>query len=93
MTRVERDGEGFVVDAVLVAEILGLSVAEVRAGMREGAIATRCEEGQGSDAGRWRLTFQHGGMARRLVIDENGTILRRSAFPLRSPAAPGSSSG
>lgn len=83
LPRVERDGDGFVVDAALVAEILGIGLAEVREGMRSGAITTRCEEGQGSDAGRWRLTFQHGGMARRLVVDAAGTILRRSAFPAR----------
>ncbi len=90
---IERNGDGFVVDAALVAEILGIGVAEVREGMRTGAITTRCETGEGSDAGRWRLTFHHGGVARRLVVDESGRVLRRSAFPLRNRETPGSASG
>ncbi len=87
MTRVERDGEGFVVDASLVAEILGLDVARVREGMQTGAITTMCEAGQGEDAGRWRLTFLHDGAACRLVIDAGGTVLRRSSFPVRTREA------
>jgi hypothetical protein len=93
VTRVERDGEGFVVDAALVAEILGIGLVEVREGMRSGAITTRCETGEGADAGRWRLTFHHGGVARRLVVDGSGTVLRRSAFPAPARAAPGGPSG
>jgi hypothetical protein len=84
---IERDGDGFVIDAALVAEILGIGVAEVREGMRSGAITTRCETGEGADAGRWRLTFHHGGVARRLVVDDGGRVLRRSAFPAPGRAA------
>lgn len=88
MAGVTRDGDGFVVEASVVAEVLGITEDEVRPGMQSGAITTICETGSGEDAGRWRLTFQHGGRAGRLVVDAQGTILRRASFPARRGKAP-----
>lgn len=81
MTGVTRDGDGFVVDAGLIADLLQLDAASVQAGMRSGAITTRCERGEGDDAGRWRLTIRSDDRAGRLVVDEAGAILRRSTYP------------
>ncbi|WP_111734479.1 DUF6522 family protein [Roseovarius amoyensis] len=87
MNAVTRDGDGFVVDAALLAEIFGLSEAGVRRGMRDGAITSRCETGTGSDAGRWRLTFTHGGRTCRLTVDEHGKVLFRASYDVsRRPA-------
>ena len=81
MAPLQRDGDGFVVDAALLAEAFGLSEAAIRQGMADGTITSRCETGVGEDTGRWRLTFRHGGRAVRLVVDETGEIRTRSSFP------------
>lgn len=80
MTVVERDEDGFVVEAALLVAAFGLTEEEVRKGMRDGAITTRCETGIDHDAGRWRLTFRHRNRAFRLLLDDAGTIIRRSEF-------------
>lgn len=80
MTGVERDGDSFVVDAAILADEFGLSEDDVRQGMRNGAITSRCETGVDEDAGRWRLTFHHGDRALRLVVDEAGEVITRSRF-------------
>lgn len=91
MTRIERAGEGFVVPAQILAEAFGIDEAEVKAAMREGALTSRCEMGEGADAGRWRLTFRHCNRALRLIVDAEGRILKRVSYPVRSgtSAAPG----
>ena len=43
------------------------------------------QTGVEEDAGRWRLTFFHGGRALRLIVDAEGTILSRATFPARLP--------
>ena len=80
MSTLQRDGEGFVIDAAVLAEAFGLSEAALRQGTADGTITSRCETGIGEDAGRWRLTFRHGGRAVRLVVDETGEIRARSSF-------------
>lgn len=83
MTAVSRDGADFVVEAPLLAETFGLTEAGVRAAMRAGDLTSRCETGEGEDAGRWRLTFHHRDRALRLVVDAAGTIHKRTTFPIR----------
>ena len=93
---VTRDGETFVVEAAFLAEAFGLSEEEVRQAMAAGRINTRCEAGIDEDAGRWRLTFRHGGRTLRLVVDAAGTILSRSritAAPRAGTAGPGTGPG
>ncbi|NNU79938.1 hypothetical protein HMH01_05745 [Halovulum dunhuangense] len=80
MSGIERQGDGFVVDATLLAEAFGLKASEVRTRMRDGRIVSRCETGMDQDAGRWRLSFYHEGRACRFTVDEAGTILKRSTF-------------
>jgi hypothetical protein len=86
MTKVERDGAGFVVSAALLAEAFKMTEDDVRLAMREGTMTSRCEVGQGADDGRWRLTFRHAGRACRFTLDACGTILATSRFPVRSPS-------
>lgn len=87
MTEVERSGDGFVVDAQVLADTFGLTEEEVRHRMRSGAMTTRCETGTAEDEGRWRLTFHHEGWALRLVVDDRGTVLKRASFPIRTRQA------
>lgn len=90
MNQIERDGAGFVVPAALLAEAFSMTEDAVRLAMRDGTLTSRCEAGEGDDAGRWRLTFRHADRACRFTLDATGAILTRSRFPVRSPprAAP-----
>lgn len=86
MTSIERDGAGFVVSAALLAESFNISEHDERLAMRKGTLTSRCEAGQGSDAGRWRLTFRLAGRACRFTLDAPGCVLSSSRFPVRSPS-------
>ncbi|WP_112322832.1 DUF6522 family protein [Oceanibium sediminis] len=86
MTTIERDGEDFVVPATILAEAFGLSEVEVRKNMRAENITSRSEKGVGEDDGRWRLTFHFRDRACRFIVDESGTILKRTSFPIRHGA-------
>lgn len=88
MTSIERDGEGFVVPAGLLAEAFGLSEEEVRAQMHAEKITSLSEVGTGADEGRWRLSFYFGNRACGLVVDGNGTVLKRIGFPAPAPRPP-----
>ena len=79
---IELTEDGITVDAAIIAEGLGMEPAAVQAGMREGAITSRCERGIGRHAGRYRLTFFHGGRRLRLVVDEGCNILGRAVTDL-----------
>ena len=88
--RVEFADGAISIDAALVAEDLGLTPAHVLTSIREGRLTSRCERGVGEDARRFRLTFFHGRRCVRLVVDEQGTVLDRSAtdLPGRPAEAP-----
>lgn len=88
MTTVERSGDGFIVPASVLADLFGLTEDAVRQAMRDGAMTTRCEKGEGADAGRWRLGFRHAGRTCRLVVDDSGTILTRTRFSAQTPSNP-----
>lgn len=80
MSRIERDGEGFVVEARILGEAFDLTEAEVQRRMRGGEITSRCEFGLGRDAGRWRLTFLFGSRGLRLTVDSAGNISQRIRY-------------
>lgn len=84
MRQVERSGADFIVPATSLAEAFGMTENEVRGEMRNGTLTSICEAGVGSDAGRWRLTFRHANRACRYTVDEAGTILSISRFPVRA---------
>jgi hypothetical protein len=74
---IDRDIE---VPAELVAEGLGVSLAQMETLMRAGSITSRYERGVDDDAGRHRLTFFCGGRRFRLIIDGDGGVIRRTAI-------------
>lgn len=60
MSAIRISGSEITVDAALVAEGFGMSNAKLQALMRAGTITSRCETGEGVDAGRTRLNFLYG---------------------------------
>ncbi|PSC02477.1 hypothetical protein SLNSH_23855 [Alsobacter soli] len=62
----------------LVAELLELGDAAVVDQMRAGAITGVVERGEGSDAGRTRLTFFRGSQRARLIINSAGAVVQKS---------------
>jgi len=80
VSSVEIGENGFVVDAKIIAEALGIDAAQVQILMQTNAITSRCEKGEGDDEGRWRLTFYYNNRAFRLTVDSNSQILSRSQF-------------
>lgn len=70
-----KDGQP-IVDAKDVADLLGLSVAEVQAKMRSREITTRFETGVDEDTGRIRLTFFHDTKKVRLTCSDDGRVLK-----------------
>jgi hypothetical protein len=67
------------VEASVIAEGLGLSPSELHQQMREGRITSLSERGTGEDMGRHRLTFFSEHRRFRVVLDERGAIIQRSA--------------
>ena len=84
--KVDRDEDGFTVDAAVIAEGLELEPSEVPGLLRSGAIASACERGSGEDRGRHRLTFSSECRRLRLVVDDEGRILSRSATAIDARA-------
>jgi uncharacterized protein DUF6522 len=74
-----RDGV-IQVEASVVAEGLGLALPQFRKQMQAGNITSRSERGTDADNGRHRLTFFSEHRRFRLVVDEGGTIIQRSAI-------------
>lgn len=78
---VRIEGATVTVDAAIVAEAFGLDVDAVQRLMREGAMTTRHERGEGEDEGRARVSFLYQGRTFRLTIDErSGVVLSRARF-------------
>src|SRR5262249_3708646 len=68
------------VEASVIAEGLDLSLPQLRQQMREGRITSLSERGTGEDVGRHRLTFFSEHRRFRVVVDERGAIIQRSAI-------------
>ncbi len=68
---------GVTVDAALVAEGLRLRPDAVPSMLRDGSITCRFERGTGEDDGRVRLTFWHGNLRFRVIVDGAGQVLQR----------------
>lgn len=80
--RLERNEEGFSIDASLLGELLDVSPRDVQTLMRNNEITSRCEQGEGEHAGQYRLTFFYKGRRARLSIDESGRVVRRSILDI-----------
>ena len=68
------------IDAAIVADGLGVTLALLQEGMRAGQITSLAERGIDADLGRHRLTFFSGHRRFRVVVDASGAILQRSAL-------------
>jgi hypothetical protein len=76
------------IDASIVAEGLGIALPRLKEGMRTGSITSLRERGVDADQGRHRLTFFSEHRRFRVVVDESGTIIQRSAIDFGDSALP-----
>jgi hypothetical protein len=74
-----RDG-AVQVDASVIAEGLGITLPLFQQQMRAGKITSFSERGIDADLGRHRLTFFSEHRRFRLVVDQSGAIIQRSAI-------------
>lgn len=65
-----------VLDAGLMAGLLGLDPDQLRTELRAGAITSLVERGEDSDAGRMRLTLRRGPQVVALRVDPDGQAFR-----------------
>lgn len=84
---IDVEGDGFTVDAALLARLLDVPASEVQALMREGRITSLCEKGVEEHADQFRLTFFHGNRRACVRVDPSGRILTRSVIDFSSKAA------
>ncbi|GHE06063.1 hypothetical protein U879_07095 [Defluviimonas sp. 20V17] len=87
MAQIEFTGDGAQVDADFLARAFDLSTEALRRGMRDGAITSRFETGEGKDAGRVRLSFFSSSRRVQFVADESGRVLTCVTTPLPRPRA------
>lgn len=76
---IEFDNGTIQVQAEEIARGLGLTTTEVRQGFHDGTITSLCEKGTEGDLGRHRLTFYSPRRRFRMIVNEGGEILLRSA--------------
>lgn len=69
---VEYSDNTFLVDAVLIGQLLHVPAAHVPALMREGKVTSACERGAGEHEGEFRLTFFYRNRRARLATDSAG---------------------
>ena len=93
MSIIEFSQSDVSVDAALIAKDLGLAPEHVLSATRAGRLTAVVEQGIAEDAGRMRLTFYHRHRCLRLIVDERGQVLERSAMRLRPRAHRNHSSG
>lgn len=85
MSRIEKDGETFLIDAEVLAKAFAISEKTLKQNMRNGVITSRYEKGEDSDAGKIRLSFFTSDRQVRIVTNENGKILSCVASDLPKP--------
>ena len=84
-----RDGD-VQVDASVIAEGLGIALPLFRQQMQAGRITSLSERGTDADLGRHRLTFFSEHRRFRLVVDDSGAIIQRSALDFGDSPLPDS---
>jgi hypothetical protein len=90
MKPLEFEDGAIQVDATIVAAGFGLAPTVFLDHLREGRITSLCERGIDDDRGRYRLTFFSGTRRFRLVVDERGAIVQRSAIDFGDMPLPAS---
>ncbi len=78
------------IDGALVANGLGLALADFRQLMEHGKITVLCELGIGEDAGLYRASFYHDGRRARLVVDVEGNPITEAGANPRDALRPAS---
>lgn len=76
--QLQRNEDGFSVDASLLSELLNVPSFRIQDLMRRKEITGLCERGEGEHEGQYRLTFFYKGRRSRLSVDASGQIIRRS---------------
>jgi hypothetical protein len=72
----------------VIADGLGITLPVLRQQMRAGKITSLSERGTDADRGRHRLTFFSEHRRFRLVIDDSGAIIQRSAIDFGDSPVP-----
>ena len=72
-TGIDVHRDSIEIDAAIVAEGLGVVASHV-------SVLCLYERGTGQDTGRHRLTFFYRGKRLRLIIDNEGCLIRRSTI-------------
>ena len=90
MSQVEFVDDAIQVDAAVVAEGLGIALPTFRAEMQAGRVTSVVERGIDADLGRHRITFFSAHRRFRLIIDQHGVILQRSALDFGDAPLPAS---
>jgi hypothetical protein len=90
MKQVEFYDGAVQIDGTVVAEGLGITLPLLRKQMEVGKITSLAERGIDVDRGRHRLTFFSEHRRFRLVVDDNGAIIRRSSLDFGNLPLPNS---
>ncbi|WP_249130057.1 DUF6522 family protein [Bradyrhizobium sp. AUGA SZCCT0283] len=88
MKPIEFENGTVQIDAAIVAEGLGLAPSLLQEEMRAGRITSLAERGVDADSGRHRLTFFSEHRRFRVVVDETGAIVQRSAVDFGDSVLP-----
>ena len=76
--QLERNEEGFSIDASLLSELLNVPASRIQSLMRRNEITSLCERGEREHEGQYRVTFFYKGPRARLSVDQSSWIIRRS---------------
>ena len=76
--QLERNEEGFSIDASLLSELLNVPASRIQSLMHRNEITSLCERGEREHEGQYRVTFFYKGRRARLSGDQSGWIIRRS---------------
>jgi uncharacterized protein DUF6522 len=88
MKPIEFENGEVQIDAVVVADGLGVTLPLLQQGMRAGSITSLAERGVEADLGRHRLTFFSEHRRFRVVVDASGAIIQRSALDFGDASLP-----
>jgi hypothetical protein len=88
MKPIEFENGAVQIDAAIVAEGFGLAPSLLQEEMRAGRITSLAERGVDTDSGRHRLTFFSAHRRFRVVVDETGAIIQRSAVDFGDSVLP-----
>jgi hypothetical protein len=88
MKPIEFENGEVQIDAAIVADGLGVTLALLQQGMRAGHITSLAERGVDADLGRHRLTFFSAHRRFRVVVDASGAIIQRSAVDFGDASLP-----